>query len=109
MTSLSRASASFGTGSREFLARPSPRLPQRDGVRPFSVFGGTSALIHAIVVTGLLSLAGASAVRPANVSSPPQVRRVPEQPRLVFLGADLESDMDRQAGRAATCIGPAAV
>lgn len=89
---VGNARATVGSGpssridpSEEFLARPSPRLPRHDGLKAPTVFGATSLLFHATVLTALLALAGAPGARTPDARSDQAVRTLAEAPRLVVL------------------------
>ena len=84
-TSASLISESFGTDSKEFLARRSPRIPRHDDIKLSAALGATSLLFHVTVLTALLLLAGASSVRTADVNSRQAVGPLIEPPRLVFV------------------------
>ena len=67
-----------------FLARPSPRLPRHDGIDASAAFGVASLLVHAVLVTAILTLAAASGVR-SRESASHATRSKAEAPRPVFL------------------------
>ena len=71
--------------SDQFLARPSPRLPQHDGLGAPAVSGGTSLLFHATVLIALVALAGirGAGTPESDVGQPAPTRL--EMPRLVVL------------------------
>lgn len=77
--------------AREFLARPSPRLPRHDGIHTSAIFGAASFLFHAAVLTALLLLARASNVHTTNVESTRTIPMSVEPTRLVFLATPSRS------------------
>ncbi len=85
-------SCNEGRTRAEFLSRPSPRLPQRDGLRVPAVFGAASALSHATLVAVSITFIS---MRGAGIQEPDPRRPVVtpiELPRVVVLIEQMRAD-----------------
>ena len=71
--------------SDQFLARPSPRLPSRNGAKSPAMFGSVSLLFHATVMTALLALGGIPYAPTPSARPDRTPLALAERPRLVVL------------------------